>query len=99
MTMKTDFHAIKELRERYTPACPSLVSADEAELIREVLEISTWSNIELQNIRDVTVMMYGRWTDAQKQESNASAAMRLMDAMSAITCVIDQEKIKRGLDV
>lgn len=99
MTTKTNFHAIKELRERCTPACPSFVNDNEAELIREVLEIFVRSDIELQNIRDVTVMMYGRWADSQRQKDNSPAAMQLMDAMSAITCVIDQEKIKRGLDV
>lgn len=99
MTTKTDFHAIIELKKRYTPACPSLVSDNEAELIREVLEISIRSDIELQNIRDVTVMMYERWVHSQQQEGNVSASMQLMDAMSAIAHVIDMEKSKRGMPI
>lgn len=99
MTTKTDFHAIMELKKRYTPTCPSFVNASEAELIREVLEISARSNIELQNIRDVAVMLYGKWADSQGQKDNTSAAMQLMDAMSAITYVIDMEKSKQGLPV
>lgn len=99
MTTKTDFHAIKELREKYTPAYPGIVNAAEAELIREVLEISARSDIELQNARDVVVMMYGKWADAQEQKDNHPAMMELMDAMSAICAVIDQEKFQRGLPV
>lgn len=99
MTTKTDYHAVMELKKVYTPAERGIVNADETELIREVLDISARNNIELQNIRDVTVMMYGRWADSQQQKDNTSAAMQMMDAMSAITHVIDMEKSKRGLPI
>lgn len=32
-------------------------------------------------------------------ENDSKKAMELMDAMSAITCVIDHEKFKRGMGV
>lgn len=99
MTTKTDYHLISELKSRYTPAQPGIVSTAEIELIREMLEISSRNNIELQNARDMVVMLYGRWADAQRQKGNVPATMELMDAMSAITHVIDQEKINRGLPV
>lgn len=60
MTTKTDFHAIQELREKYTPKMRGIVSSEEAKTICEVLEIDKRNNIELQNIRDMVVMIYGQ---------------------------------------
>lgn len=59
MTTKTDFHAIQELREKYAPKVRGIVSGEEAKTIYEVLEIDKRNNIELQNIRDMVVMIYG----------------------------------------
>jgi len=87
MTTKTDFHAIQELREKYAPKVRGIVSGEEAKIIYEVLEIDKRNNIELQNIRDMVVM----------QAVDKSA--EYLDAMSAIICVIDYEKFKRGLGV
>lgn len=99
MTTKTDYHLISDLKSRYTPAQRGIVTAVEVEVILETLEIGFRNNIELQNVRDMLVMMYGRWADSQQQKDDASAVMELMDAMSAITHVIDMEKSKRGLPV
>lgn len=57
MTTKTDFHAIQELREKYTPKVRDIVSGEEAKTICEVLEIDKRNNVELQNIRDMVVMI------------------------------------------
>ena len=97
MTQKTDFHAIMELKKVYTPAIRGIVAADEEKLIRDVLEINSRNNIELQNVRDMVVMMYSRWSGSPKRADNISAIVKTMDAMSAICCIIDQEKYKRGL--
>lgn len=98
MTTKTDFHAILELKEKYAPKVRGIVSGEEAKTICEVLEIDKRNNIELQNVRDMTVMLYSKWTDSA-MENDSKKAMELMDAMSAITCVIDHEKFKRGMEV
>lgn len=106
MTTKTDFHSVQELKEKYTPKVRGIVSFDEAQVICEVLEIANRNDIELQNIRDVVVMIYGQWFDAMRQKyeqdkdkSTFDKSTEYMDAMSAITCVIDQEKFKRGMPV
>lgn len=99
MTTKTDFHSIMELKEKYTPAQRGIVSRIETETIQEVLELGQRNNIELQNIRDVAVMLYSRWADTQREKNNTPALMALMDAMSATCFVIDQEKANRGLPV
>lgn len=99
MTTKSDYKMVVELKSRYIPVKTGIVSADEKELIREVLEISSRNNIELQNIRDMVVMLYSQWIDTQHQKKDIPAAIQMMDIMSAVTYIIDQEKIKRGLPV
>lgn len=108
MTTKTDFHAILELKEKYTPKVRGIVSGEEVKTIYEVLEIDKRNNIELQNIRDMVVMIYGRWATEAREEYMQSdcnddqdfgKSMEYLDAMSAIVCVIDSEKFVRGLGV
>lgn len=102
MTTKTDFHAIQELREKYAPKVRGIVSGEEAKTICEVLEIDKRNNIELQNIRDMVVMIYGQWFDKSRDQYGVQAvdkSAEYLDAMSAITCVIDHEKFKRGMGV
>lgn len=108
MTTKTDFHAIQELREKSAPKVRGIVSGEEAKTIYEVLEIDKRNNIELQNIRDMVVMIYGQWFDKSRDQyledkkKGAQAvdkSAEYLDAMSAIICVIDYEKFKRGLGV
>ena len=106
MTTKTDYHAIMELRDKYTPAERGIVNAAEMEIINSILEVKTRNNIELQNIRDVVVMLYGRWSDTMREKYQRyhdkeafDKSMEYMDAMSALCCVVDQEKFSRGLDV
>lgn len=100
MVTKTDFHAIKELKEVYRPAQRGIVNGADAEQIEAVLEIKSRNDIELQNVRDMVVMLYGRWSEAARaKEGCVQETMELMDAMSAICCVIDQEKFNRGMAV
>ena len=70
---KTDFQAVMELRENYTPARRGIVSRIETETIQEVLELSQCNNIELQNIRDIAVMLYSKWADTQREKNNTPA--------------------------
>lgn len=99
MTTKTDHHAIIELRKMYTPAHRGIITTDEEKMIREILEIDSRNAIELQNIRDAAVMMHSRWAGSLKRAESISAIVKVLDALSSICCVIDQEKTKRGLPV
>lgn len=85
-----------------------IVSGEEAKAIYEVLEIDKRNNIGLQNIRDMVVMIYGQWFDKSRDQyledkKNGVQAVdksaEYLDAMSAIICVIDYEKFKRGIGV
>lgn len=99
MTTKTDYHLISELKSRYTSAQTGIVNSSEIALIRETLELSSRNDIELQNARDMVVMLYSQWAGFQREKNNAPSAMQIMNALSAITHVIDMEKVNRGLPV
>lgn len=99
MTTKTDFRAISELHDAYTPAQRGIVSEKEAGTIRRILELESRTPIELCNIRDMVVMLYGDWGDTARDGGNMERFDMLRDAMSAITCVIDSVKWARGMEV
>ena len=99
MTTKTDTQSVMELKDKYKPKTRGILSPDEIDLIRDTLELKTRTNIELQNIRDVTVMLYGQFASASTNSFNGPKSMEYMDAMSGICGVIDQEKVRRGMEV
>jgi len=99
MTTKTDFHALKELRSIYTPASRGYVTAAEIETISHILELDDRSDIELQNIRDMCVMLYSDAIERRRAEHDVPGTTSEMDAMSAICTVIDQKKVERNLEV
>ena len=97
MTTKPDFDVIQELDAIYKPKTRGFSTADEVATIRTALGIQHRTDIELQNVRNAVVMLYGQKADRVK--SDVSACMEIMDAMSAIVQVIDDEKVKRGMPV
>jgi len=99
MMHDTDFHMITDLKACYRPKTRGIVSNDEALLIQQKLQLPNRTDVELQNVRDITVMLYGQWASTAQDQGDTAKAMTFMDAMSAITAVIDQEKTARGLDV
>lgn len=99
MTTKTDFQSILELNNAYTPAQRGIVNAEEAETIRRILELESRTPIELNNVRDMVVIIYNQMSDRCDHLGERDKSMQYMDAMSAITCIIDQEKFVRGMEV
>jgi len=98
MTTKPDFNLIRDLQEVYTPKTRGIVSQTEIQLIKEKLELEQRTVIELRNVRNTVVMIYGRRADSF-QDKDPSKMMELMDAMSAITAVIDEVLFNRGEEV
>ena len=98
MTTKTDFQSIRELRNVYTPQTRGIVSNDERDTISRILELDTRSGIELCNVRDMAVMLYGVWSDAARKNGERERVEMLLDSMSAITYIIDREKWRLGIE-
>lgn len=97
MRTKTNFLAIRELMQEYEPARRGIVSDAETALIRKILEIPGRDDLELDDIRDMAVAMYAQSADAsEKNGEGVKAVMAKMDAMSAVTAVIDMEKAARA---
>lgn len=99
MTTKTDTSAVRELKDKYSPKTRGILTKSEIDLIQNTLEIQTRTDIELQNIRDVTVILYGQYAGRHTEKGEHDEAMACMDAMSGICGVIDREKVKRGMPV
>lgn len=99
MTTKTDFEALSSLDAKYTPAKTGLLKADEVELIEKELELKQRTNIELQNVRDMAVMLYSQFAKQAERDTGTAASIEKLDAMSAICMIIDNHKVTRGLTV
>ena len=97
MTTKPDFDLIHELDAIYTPKTRGISTADEVATIKTTLGIQHRTDIELQNIRNAVVMLYGQ--KAERTKDDVMKSITIMDAMSAIVQVIDTEKAKRGMPV
>lgn len=97
MTTKSDFQSIRELLDDFRPQERGWISTEEAEQIRTALELKQRSAIELQNIRDMTVLFLAR--RSEEQRDNTDQVVETMDIMSAVTHVIDMERFSRGMEV
>ena len=99
MTTKTDFHSIMELKENFKPKERGWIDQKEAAQVKNVLELDARTDIELQNIRDMAVMLYGRWSSSSRENGDYEEMDAYMDAMRAICAVVDDIKMRRGLGV
>ena len=67
----------------------------EVKKIKEHFQLEKRTDIDLQNFRDFAVMYYGRTNKGEDDRID----MKSMDAMSAITGVVDMIKWERGMEV
>ena len=85
--MKTNFAMIKELEAKFAPKRFGTITKEEVELIRSTLCLDEMDVLQLQNLRDFTVIYFSQ-TDTLED----------MDKMSAIVSVIDTILIvERGI--
>lgn len=85
------------------------INKNEIEIVKKIFKIEERTDIELQNLRDFVVMYYTMkekediaFNDSLKEKWGKKlddTLFELMDKMSAIVAVIDEEKFKRGLEV
>lgn len=84
----TNYQMLNNLLAMYDPKERGILSADEHQLIQEILELTDRTIIELRNLRDFVVAHMGRSDDLID-----------WDRMSAITHCIDTELFNRGVEV
>lgn len=99
MTTRTNYMSLMALDEVYKPAKEGFVSKAEAELIKKELELEQRTEIELNDIRDMTVLFFSVKSDAEREKNNVDGWREIRDKTSAIVCVIDTEKMNRGCEI
>lgn len=92
MTQNTDFADVSKVIQEFHPQTPHIISKNEIDFVSELLELNTRNVIELQNVRNVVVMLYSQKVDAVNADGNAKEAMRLLDAMSAVCAAVDMKQ-------
>lgn len=95
MTKNNDFTDVSKTIEQFHPEKPHIITEKEAEFVSELLELKTRNALELQNIRNAVVMLYGKMVDSTSAKGDAQKAMELMDAMSAVCSVVDNMMFRR----
>ena len=92
---KTNYQLISELDKVFTPQDFGVITNAEIQLIRCALQLDARDGLNLCNLRDMVVMYYH--IKALEREEGYSALLE-SDKMSAITYVIDDAKVDRGLE-
>lgn len=95
---KSNFQMCKDFLE-YDLKEKGIISNKEYKDIESKFNIKERTNIELQNLRDFVVMYFSKVVSKYDIVMERKEAMNLMDKMSAITGVIDNEKWNRGMPV
>lgn len=90
--MKSNYQMLLSIKT-WKPREFGFLLDDEIMYIRDVFKIYDRTDIELQNLRDFVCMYYALEFTKEKPTMSSS------DKMSAITYVIDCEKVKRGMAV
>ena len=95
--MKTNFQMIMDIRE-YSPETRGCTSIKEINKLMNHFGLDKMSLLELQNLRDMVVLMYREWMQDQRN-NDIDKYFELSDAMQSITAVIDHFKMKVGGEV
>ena len=95
--MKTNFQMIRTYE--HEPKNKGFCTEEEVNKIQEHFNIKNRENIELQNLKDFVVMYYSNKAKKMDIVKEYEEIMKISDAISAITYIIDMEKINRGMEV
>ena len=97
--MKTYAQRLMGLKD-YSPESTIFTSGEEMERVREELGLAEMqTELELRNMRDMTVMFYDGKIDRALEHNDSHGYRKLMSAMQSITAVIDNELWNRGYSV
>lgn len=93
--MRTNFQMIMDIRD-YRPETRGFTSIREIRMLMNHFGLDKMSLLELQNLRDMVVLMFTQWMQDDRSKSEIDEMMSKSDAMQSITAVIDNFKIKAG---
>lgn len=93
--MRTNFQMIMDIRD-YRPETRGITSVSEIRMLMNHFGLDKMSLLELQNLRDMVVLMFTQWMQDDRSKSEIDEMMSKSDAMQSITAVIDNFKIKAG---
>ncbi|RHV71053.1 MULTISPECIES: hypothetical protein [Clostridia] len=85
-SMESNFQMLRNLLGKYHPMVKGIISTEEKELIEEELHLGEMNPLQLQNLRDFTVLFLTEENDRVKQ-----------DQCSAITHLIDLKLYELGV--
>lgn len=97
--MDSNFQMLRTFK--YEPEGFGFCTPEEVRQIKDHFKIKERSDIELQNLRDFVVLFYSQIENKLLANDNCShdEYRKVIDTMSAITGVIDNEKCNRGMEV
>ena len=95
---KSNFQMCKEIMD-YELKEYGRINQKEVEDIKNIFKIINRTNIELQNLRDFVVMYFSKNVSKYDIVKEKEKVRTMMDKMSAICAVIDEEKWNRGMPV
>lgn len=104
--MRTNFMMIKDLMNTFEPKRRGVITGDEVEAVKMGLCLDEMDNLALCNLRDFVVLYIANLIEEHENRyeetgdrDDYKAIRKYSDIMSAICCVIDNEKFGRGLEV
>lgn len=96
--MKTNFQMIMDIRD-YRPETRGFTSISEIRMLMNHFGLDKMSLLELQNLRDMVVLMFREWMQDDRSKGEIDEMMSKSDAMQSITSVIDHFKMRAGGEV
>ena len=93
--MRTNFQMIMDVRE-YRPETRGFTSISEIKMLMNHFGLDKMSLLELQNLRDMVVLMFREWMQDDRSKGDVDEMMKKSDAMQSITAVIDNFQMQKG---
>ena len=96
--MRTNFQMIMDIRD-YRPETRGFTSISEIKMLMNHFSLDKMSLLELQNLRDMVVLMFREWMQDERSKGDIDEMMKKSDAMQSIAAVIDNFKMQKGGEV
>ena len=83
----------------YAPKESGVTSLKEVREIQEHFHMEEMNALDLQNLRDMMVLIYSNWRSDARNKADWDELDRLSEAMSSIASVIDMAKLNANVKV